>query len=116
MLDAIVAAALEDVERAGDVAAHVAVWILQRIAHSRLGGKMHDALKFFPREQILHAVVIGDIQLHEAKPGLPAQPIAPRFLESDVVIVVQIVEPDDLVPARQQVERSVVTDEARSAR
>src|SRR6185437_14773224 len=70
VLDPVVAAAFEDVQGARDIAVHVAVRILQRVTDPRLGGEMDDPIEFLAREEILHAGIIGQIQLHETEARL----------------------------------------------
>ena len=101
MLDAVVPAALEHVQRAVDVAPHVGVRILQRIAHAGLRGEMHHARELLAREQRRNRRGIGEIELHEAETRV-REALQARLLERHVVVVVEIVEADDLVARLQQ--------------
>ena len=67
MLDAVVAATLEDIQRPLDVAAHVGVRVLQRIAHPGLRREVHHARELLAREQRRDRRRIGEIEPHEAE-------------------------------------------------
>ena len=45
MRDAVVAATLQDVEGADDVAFHIGMRSLQRMPHAGLGAQVHDAVE-----------------------------------------------------------------------
>ncbi len=115
VLDAVVAASFDDVQKAGHVAVDVNMRIFDRIAHARLSGEMNHAVEFLGREQGLDAAAIGQIQLYEAKILVLPQYVEPRSLEARIVIVVQVVEPDDLIAARQQPLRHEKSDESGGA-
>ena len=107
VLDAVVPAALEHVERAGDVAVDVRLRVLERITHAGLRGQVDDARKFLAREQRLHAALVGEIHLHETELRLPLEDGEARALQVRVVVVVEVVEPDHFVATRQQLVRDV---------
>ena len=73
---------------------------------------MHDALELLFGEERADGVAVGDVQLDEAKARLRRQPGEPVMLEAWVVVVVQVVEADDAVAAREQDLRDVHADEA----
>src|SRR5882672_3625539 len=106
MLDTMAAAALEDVERAEYIAGNIAVRILERVAHAGLGAEVHDALEFLAREELGHARLVGEVELHETKAALAVQLRQARALERDVVVVIEVIQSDDLIAARQQAPRS----------
>ena len=81
--------------------------ILERVTHAGLRGQVDHARKFLAREQRLHAALVGEIHLHEAEFRLPLEDGEARALQVRVVVVVEVVEPDDLVAARQQLLRDV---------
>ena len=112
MLDAVVPAALEDVGEADDIAVDVGVRVDQRVAHAGLRGQVHDAVELLLREQRRDALAVGHVHLHEAEVRVRRQARQPILLESRVVVVVEVVQAHDLVPARQQELRDVHADEA----
>ena len=69
MLDSLLPAALEHVQKSGDVALYVHVRILDRMAHARLRRQMHDRVELFAVEDLLHGPAIRDIELDESKAG-----------------------------------------------
>ncbi len=102
MRDPVVSAAFEYVERAEDVALDVGVGLFQRVAHPRLSAQMHDAFEFFGGEQARHRIPIGQIRADEPERAVRREPGEARLLERDIVVIVQIVEPDHLVAAIEQ--------------
>ena len=67
MLDAVVPAALDDVQEAGDVALHIGMRIDDGVAHAGLGRQMHHALKFLARNNASIASRSATSDFHEAK-------------------------------------------------
>jgi len=65
--------------------------------------------------QGLHAGAVGHVHLHEAEARVRLQPGKARLLEGGVVVVVQVVEADHLVAAREQAQRGVHADKTGSA-
>ncbi len=115
MLHAVVAAAFEDIEGASHIAAHVGVRSLQGITHTGLRREVHDAAEFLLRKQVAHRAIIRQVELHEAERGQLLQLSEPRLLEGDVVVLVEVVEPDDLVTPGQQALGRVKADESSRA-
>ncbi len=110
MLHLVVAAAFEDVHEADQVAVHVGVRILDRVAHAGLGGKVDDAIEFLVGEQLLDARTVGDVELDEAEVGMRLQLRQTCFLERDFVVVVEVVDADHFVAARQQAQGGAHAD------
>src|SRR5580704_14153972 len=115
MLHPLMPTALENVERAGDVALHVGMRCLDRIAHARLSPKMHHTLEFFLCEAARHTCGVRAIKLNEAKARLLLKQSEACLLQGDVVVVIEIVEANDLVAALEQTPRRMKTDEARGS-
>ena len=115
MLDAVVAAALEHVGGADHVALDVGERVLDRVAHARLRGEVDHALELLAGEQLGHARAVREVELDEAEPRQLLQQLEPRELEAHVVVVVEVVEPDDLVAALEELAGRVVADEAGGA-
>ena len=91
MLDAVVPAAFENVQGAGDVGADVDVRVLRGVAHARLGGEVDDAprLVFFEHGFDKRPVgqVAGDVGVVVVVPEVVQ---AGRF-QFGVVVGVQVV-------------------------
>ena len=102
MLHRVPAAALEHIEGPDDVALHVAVRILERIAHAGLRAQVHDPLEALPGEQGGHRLLIGEVGVHKSEQALPGQEREARTLERRIVVVVEIVQPDHFVAAPEE--------------
>ena len=60
----MVAAAFQDVQEAGDVAADVDVRVLRGVAHPGLGRQVHHPLRRVGGEGRLHRGAVGQVGLH----------------------------------------------------
>lgn len=115
MLHPAVAAALEDVGEADDVAVDVCVRVLDGVAHPGLGGQVHDTVKALLSKQPGHAFAVGNVQFDEAETWLALQTRETVMLELRRVVVVEVVKTDHLVASRQQQLADMHADEAGSA-
>src|SRR6266480_5056104 len=102
MLNAGVPAAFENVQKTDDVAIDVRVGILERIAHAGLSRQMNDAIGWFALEDIFHSSPVGNVDLDEAETIVLGQPRQSRLLQGNVVVVVEVVQPQNIVTAREQ--------------
>ena len=107
------AATLEHVEEAGQVCIDIGVRIDQRIAHTGLRREMHHIGELMRGEQLGHFGTICDIERLEAKRRKAAQLGEPRLLERGIVVVIEIVDPDDRASLLEQAARHMEPDESR---
>src|SRR5579863_5872333 len=73
---------------------------------------MHDSWKLLAGKEPSNALGIGEVEFLEPKGRLLLKPCEARLLECHIVILVEVVEADDLMAARQQPQRRVIADEA----
>ena len=111
MFDAALAAALDDVQEAGDVALHVQMRVLGGIADAGLGGKVHDPGEAFAAEQGLHGLAVRKLDLLEAEVRIALQQLQARELQPRIVVGVEVVEAGHVLAALQQRARGVKADE-----
>ena len=116
MPDLVVAATLEHVQRAGDIARHIGVRILERVAHAGLRREVHHSIEFLALEEVRHAAVVGEVELDDAEARQRLEAREAGALEVDVVVVVEVVEPHDLIAARDEALRDMRADEPGGAR
>ncbi len=67
MLHLVVAAALKDVDEADQVAVDVGMRILDRVAHTGLGGQVDHLVELFLGEQFLHPGAVAHVELDETE-------------------------------------------------
>ena len=101
MLAASVPAAFQDVLEAPEIRIDIDVWMAQRVAHACLRREMDHAGEAFPLEQSRHPRFVGKVEALEPELCLLLEDREAAFLDPRIVIVVDIVEPDDR-PARSQ--------------
>lgn len=100
MLHRVVAASLEHVEEADEVALQVGARVLDRVTHARLGGEVHHDVEAVLSEQALDEGGIAQVATHESKAALRVglgQHAKARVLDAGVIVAVEIVESDNHV-------------------
>ncbi|MPL96396.1 hypothetical protein SDC9_42574 [bioreactor metagenome] len=103
---------LEDLEGADDVALEIGARVLDRVAHARLRGQMHHHVGAVLVEEAQHQAGGLDAVIDHREARVLAQHRLPAFLQRDVVIIRQVVEPDHPPALVEQTPAQVETDEA----
>ena len=95
----------------------VGVRVDQRVAHAGLRGEVDDAIEAFSAaKSAIDGRAVGDVELARSEsPRASSSCVSRASLSVDVVVVVQVVEPDDGVAALEQAPRDVHADEAGGA-
>ena len=106
MLHPEVPAGLEDVQEPDQVALQVRIRIGDAVADAGLGGQVHDLVELLLRKEPVDGLLVGQVHL----PDLEPEGLAPAFLQADVVIIVEIVDSDHLIPALLEREHQLGTD------
>src|SRR3546814_4819012 len=86
MLDAVVAAGLEDVHEADDVGVDVGVRVLERVAHAGLGGEVDHPLRLEVGEGRVERGAVLERRAPEGEALQRRQARKPGFLQSRVVV------------------------------
>ena len=94
---------------ANDIGLNVGAGIFHAVAHARLGSEMDDPVHALDRAH--DRVEIGDVAAHEGKILMRGQLGEPRFLESDIVIVVEVVDTDNRLTPGEQRQADMHTNE-----
>lgn len=100
MLHGVVAAGLEHVEEADQVALEVCARVLDGVAHARLGGEVHHNVEAVLSEQALDEGGVAQVAAHEGEAAVGVglgQHAQARVLDAGVVVAVEVVEADDCV-------------------
>ena len=96
----MVAACLEDVEEADEVALEVGARVLDGVADARLCGEVHHYIEAVLGEQALDEGGVAQVAAHEGEAavcvGLGKHAQA-RVLDAGVVVAVEVVETDDRI-------------------
>src|SRR3954470_23975376 len=112
MLDTAVPARFEDVDEADEIALHVRVRILDRVAHAGLRGEIDDAFRAEIAECMLQRSAILQRCAHQTEYALRRQPGKARLLERRIVVRVDVVIAEHFIAARQQPFAESCADEA----
>ncbi len=88
--------------------------VRERVAHAGLRRQVDDARERVPREQRLHRGAVGEFDPLEREARM-RKPLQPRLLQPRVVVIIQVVDADHRLAARQQALSQVIADEAGSA-
>lgn len=98
MFDRILPASFQNVVEANDVAFDVHIGIRDGVPHACLRGEIHDDLRPVAREEVGNQGFIGKVAADEREVRERLELCQPRLLEPDVIVVVQVVQPDDVRP------------------
>lgn len=119
VLDRVVAACLEHVEEAHEVALEVSARVLDGVADARLRREVHNDVEAVLREQALDESGVAQVTANEGKAAVCVglgQHAKARVLNTGVVVAVEVVEADDGVIGRfEQLLRQKRPDEASGA-
>ena len=96
MFDRILPARFQNIVKADDVAFDVHVGIRDGVPHACLRGEIHDDLRPIAREEVGNQGFIGKVAADKREVRERFELCQPRLLEPDVIVVVQIVQPDDV--------------------
>ena len=109
MFDRILPASFQNVVEANDVAFDVHIGIRDGVPHACLRGEIHDDLRPVAREEVGNQALVGKVSADEREVLEHLELCQPRLLEPDVIVVVQIVQPDYVRPrlVRQNALRQV---------
>jgi hypothetical protein len=80
------------------------------------GGQMYDPADRILEKQLFHPLAVGQIQLHKLKSVQGRQLSEPGFLQPHIIVIVQVVEPDDVITAVDEMPGNVKADKSRRAR
>jgi hypothetical protein len=111
VLDAGLPASLQDVAESDEVGIDVGSRVLQRVADARLRTHVDDRLRSLHAEEARHSRAVCQIEAMEAEARVARQLGEPCLLQPGIVVVVEVVETDHLVAARQEELADVESDE-----
>lgn len=92
------AAGLEDVEEADEVALEVGARVLDGVADARLRGEVHHDVEAVLRKQALDEGGVAQVAAHEGEAAVGiglGQHAQARVLDAGVVVAVEVVQADD---------------------
>jgi hypothetical protein len=109
--DGVVPAPFEDVAEPHDVAVDHGARIFHRVAHACLCCEVDYSLGFVPREHVGDRLRVAEVAAHERELRMLLELPQTRSFQGRIVVVIQVVEPDDFVSPRQQPRCDVKADE-----
>lgn len=116
VLDRVVAAGLEHVEEADEVALEVGARVLDGVADARLGNEVHHYIEAVLGEQALDEGGVAQVAAHEGEAAVRVslgQHAQAGVLDAGVVIAVEVVEANDgIIGLLKQLLDEERTDEA----
>jgi len=98
----MVAAALQNVRKANDVAVDVGQRVVDGIAHPSLGGKVDHALGLVRGKDGFDRLAVSQIDAQVGVVGVIGMPGQTRFFDSGVIIAVVVVNANNRVAAFKQ--------------
>src|SRR5690606_24990498 len=101
--------------KADDVGVDVRARVFERIAHAGLGGEIDYAIGAVFAKRAFEQRRVRDVAAYFTKALAFVQPCQTRFLERDIVIVVDVVHADHAIAAVDECVRHVRSDESGGA-
>jgi hypothetical protein len=114
--DLVMTGSLQHRQVAGQIGVLIGERVVDRVAHARLSGQVHNALGADRPDQLGERDVVGDIHADHGEAWTILEPGGAGGLEGRVIIVVEKIDPDHRLAALQQALGHVHADEARRAR
>jgi hypothetical protein len=108
-------ARLQDGQVTGQIAVLVGEGILDGVTNAGLGGHVDDATGVRLPYDLAQGRRVGDVRPHHSEAGVRLQPRDTRLLQADVVVIGEIVDPDDFLTAIEKPFGHMHADEPRSA-
>ncbi|MNI67208.1 hypothetical protein D3C73_1228270 [compost metagenome] len=71
---------------------------------------MNHPLELVLSKQLRHALAIGQIQLNKLEGGFIRQQIEASHFQAHIIIIIQVVDTDNLMPSGQQTLSGVITN------
>lgn len=102
----ILPARFQNIIKADNVAFDVHVGVRDGVPHACLRGEIHDDLRPVSREEVGNQALVGKVSADEREVLERLELCQPRLLEPDVIVVVQVVQPDDVRPRARPSERA----------
>ena len=115
MLDRLLAARLQDVEKASEIAVGIAVRVADGIADPGLSGQVNHTVSRVLGENCQKFFAVKDVHFVKCESLVGTQQRQAVVLQSDIIIGVQVVDPDHLQPAHQESMTHMEPDEPRCA-
>ena len=97
---------LEEIDEASDVAVNVGAGVFHGVPDAGLSGQMHNVGERDHLEELLEERRVVDVSFHHEHPA-PLQEGLPRSLERRIVVIVEVVQPQNAVPASFQGRRDM---------
>ena len=110
MLDSRMTATLQHGQCTENIALDIGIGIRNAVPYARLGREVNYSPEPFASKQFGNAVPVGQIEMRETKARGAPENIQPCVLQPDIIVLVEAVEPDDLVATVQQRFRRVESD------
>ncbi len=94
VLDLMVPAGFQDIEKTNQIRLQISIRIVDAVPHSGLSGKVDDIINRMRLENIVQLFLVGEIGLVEIE--VVAGQLPQSFLlETHLVVIIQVVKPDD---------------------
>jgi hypothetical protein len=97
-----VPAPFKDVHETNEVGVHIGVRILDGIPDTRLGRQVHYPLGFVLGEKGFHGSAVSHILTDFGKTGFVGQAFQPRFLQVNIVVIIDVINANDFIAPIKQ--------------
>lgn len=115
MLHLMMAARLENVEKADDVRVDIRARMVDAVPHTSLRREVDDNVRLILLEQRRDRRLIRQVALDKRECRILAQNLQPALLQADIIVIIEIIKADNRRPKPQQPLRQMKADKSRSA-
>jgi hypothetical protein len=102
MLNPVMPTTLKNIQKAREITVDIGLGIFQAVTHPGLSRKINNLLKRVFPEKLFHSGSIYQIKLNKPEIRLLQQHRQTIFFQLYVIVIIQVIEPDNLNPISQQ--------------
>src|SRR5258705_13913774 len=95
-------ASLKNIQEAQQIPFNISMRVLNGITQACLCGEIHHIIKFKICKYFLDTGTIVQIPLYKSKVLISSQKLKPRFLQIDIIIVIEVIQPNDPILLSQK--------------
>lgn len=102
MLYSVIPATFKDIEESVDIGVQIRVRVVNRISNTCLGSEVNDSVEWILMENVCNRITVGEISFEKGEVFQSPQRLESRVLQCRIIVRVDVVDPDYLMPCSTQ--------------